>query len=889
MSNPVNCFFAYSAMPDALSETLENSINEINRRGTGLVHIQGWKTLGVTGQIIINKICEAIELSALFICDLTNLSPNVLFELGYAIARNKRIWITLDTSYEDAKQNFERFYLISDIGYASYHNSYHLTNVFFQERPFDNLEETIYRNVIKSSNPIVAQQTSILYLKSRVDTEASNALSRLLDKYHLDLILDDPFENNSQTLSWYIQNIRKSFASIVHLIDEKRDSKLSQNQKYSFVSGMIYGFDKPLLMLAHAPFYPPVDYTDLLFVHDTAHKCLSAATRWLETFEGQLSIERQIIKDQRQTIEHKIALHNLYLGEDVAENEQRELSDYFVETALFLEALRSNQSVIYVGRKGSGKTANLYSIADYLKNDPRNHVCIIKPVAYELESVLKLLRLSISKAEHGFMIESLWKFLIYTELSLSVYTELIDKPVHYVRTPDEEEFITYIEENNNLIKTEFAVRLERAINNLCQIDISGSIEQQRTKVSEILHNNVLSRLHKLLGKVLISKEKACVLIDNLDKSWIRGSEINLLSDFLFGLLSVSRSISDQFHKQGITWKPVKVSLIIFLRSDIFSYIMKGARERDKLSYKRLEWIDPALLQQVIESRFRTSSDERLTSEKVWQIYFIDKVKGIPTKDYLTSRIIPRPRDMIYLCRSALNLAINRNHSKIESTDILDAEEEYSLYAFNSLEAETSAQLPYIEELLYEFAGVYKIVTRQQIETFIRKTSIDPNSSQDVIDLLTESSFLGFEIDRNNNFDFIYNEDKEEVIKALARKVSDESGGERYLINYPFHSFLEIKDILYLKYLINKSSFRINAFFDHAFCGIFQSRNHPSPITWRSATNLTPLPPDSNPSSTGQTPSCMHHGLSSSRNPECKYSRISAPYPFPNQHRTPPTP
>ncbi len=112
-----------------------------------MVNAQGWRTLGVTGKLIIHEVCSAIDNCELFICDLTWISPNVLFELGYAIAKNKQIWVTLDSSFEDSKSNYDRLNLLSSIGYASYQNSIHLANLFFQEEPYKDLKSTIYSRV----------------------------------------------------------------------------------------------------------------------------------------------------------------------------------------------------------------------------------------------------------------------------------------------------------------------------------------------------------------------------------------------------------------------------------------------------------------------------------------------------------------------------------------------------------------------------------------------------------------------------------------------------------------------------------------------------------------------------------------------------------------------
>jgi len=390
------------------------------------------------------------------------------------------------------------------------------------------------------------------------------------------------------------------------------------------------------------------------------------------------------------------------------------------------------------------------------------------------------------------MLESLWKFLIYTELAKSVFIE-IEKNIHRGQSEGEIKFARYVSEHEDLIVPDFAVRMEHAINRLCDINTTDSLEKQETKVSEILHTAILGHLRELLGVVLEEKEKVFVLIDNLDKSWIRGSDIRLLSDFLFALLSVSRIVTEEYNKVRARRKPVRLSLIVFLRSDIFSYIMKVARERDKLVYRRLEWTDPALLQRVIEERFRESLHRELLPEQVWQKYFTEKVGETLAKDYIVQQIVPRPRDMIYFCRASLAHAVNRGHQRIEVADIREAEKEYSQYAFNSLEAETSAQLEHLEELLYEFVRASSIVAREQIEQFCNKALIVPNQVQPAIDLLCESTFLGLETEKDH-FEFIYDENRAEVIRILARKVAESTANERYLINIPYRSYLEIKQL-----------------------------------------------------------------------------------------------
>ena len=122
--------------------------------------------------------------------------------------------------------------------------------------------------------------------------------------------------------------------------------------------------------------------------------------------------------------------------------------------------------------------------------------------------------------------ESLWKFLIYTELARSVASELDLKPVHYKRSEEENELGEWVERHAELITSDFTVRLEHAVRELCQIDTSGPRGEQRARVSEILHTSLLAELRTALGKVLERKQRVVILVDNLDKAWTRRDRLD---------------------------------------------------------------------------------------------------------------------------------------------------------------------------------------------------------------------------------------------------------------------------------------------------------------------------------------------------------------------------
>ncbi len=791
MAGKVSCFVAYPSKPLSLSETIEKAIEEIEKGQAVLVH--SWKSTAVIGKFIVMAICKAIDERDVFICDLTSLNHNVLFELGYAIAKKKRIWILLDQSLEKSKADYEKFKLLTTVGYSAYSNHREIVEAFYEEEPYADLESTIYRDAIKS---VIKPREipTLLYLKSGIETEASINLSRRVYRTKIPVIIDDPSEVRIQTLSWYSQEAYNAFAVIAHFLSPQHSGWGLHNAKNSFVSGLAYGFGKHLLMLAHEPYESPIDYRELLSTHETGAECKRIASAWLDTIECEFSKHTVDAKKYGEELRAHSELQSISIGDYISENEPQDLLDYFIKTASYEEALVSKRSIL-VGRKGSGKTAILYKLADDLRSDVRNHICLIKPVAYEIEGILRMLRQTLPESEKGYLVESFWKFLIYTELARSVYEEMQSKPLYYQWDDAESELLDFLEKNEPIITPEFSIRLESIVSKLQDLSELESGGKQRSRISELLHNQLIAKLRSMLGRVLRTRNKVAILVDNLDKAWKPREELGTLCDLLLGLLGVSQRIVQDFERSDDRREAVNLSMTIFLRSDIFAQVIKYARERDKISYSRIAWDDPETLLRVLEERFMVSSPGINSPDEVWSRYFCASVKGISTRSYLTKHILPRPRDLIYLSKAAIAQAVNRRHTKVEEEDIIEAQNKYSQYAVDSLVVENSIQVEALETLLYEFVGAEEIINHNDILEMIKVCEIHERKSDEVVDLLCDMAFLGRETGRGK-FEFQYNEDNKVKLHVMARKTAQAraDGVERFRINQAFHPYLEITPV-----------------------------------------------------------------------------------------------
>ena len=240
----------------------------------------------------MQEICTEIDAADLFCADLTGINPNVMFELGYAIARNKRIWLILDPTLTESRNEFNQLRLLTTIGYAEYINSENIVKSFYKDWPHGDLHETILEKSIKP-NLSVNEDQIILYLKSKHDTEASNRLTKRIQTTKIRLIIDDPRESGVQALSWYGQKTYSSIGVFCHFTSPAREGARLHNARYALVSGLAYGFGKPLLMLTEGDYLAPVDYRDLLKCYGTATEGLRKFDEWLNPIEQSYGQQRR--------------------------------------------------------------------------------------------------------------------------------------------------------------------------------------------------------------------------------------------------------------------------------------------------------------------------------------------------------------------------------------------------------------------------------------------------------------------------------------------------------------------------------------------------------------------------------------------------------------------
>jgi Cdc6-like AAA superfamily ATPase len=541
-----------------------------------------------------------------------------------------------------------------------------------------------------------------------------------------------------------------------------------------------------LLLLIECEPLGPADYRDLLFSYKKAKDAISR----IETFLGPIlhekkQTERYQYQEQRKKRDVE-ELAMLRIGEPIAEHEEDGLIESaFIETAAYHAALNSSQNV-FVGRKGVGKTANFKKLSKVLAQDKRNLVCEIKPLSYELEALLAVAKRFELISKKGFLFESLWKFLIYSEIAKQV-AQAIEARVSGEIFANETKLMKLLADNSALLSLDFAARLDTLSKSLLDSSLEDSQAPDATfAVSELLHSGIIKELVDSLSQALNNKNRIVVLIDNLDKAWDKSENTRFLSYFFLGLLSALRRIANDFKNRPMGKDVIQLSLCLFVRTDIFDIVLEQAREPDKIQHQRLSWDDRDRLRMLADYRLVAAAgagEINIQPEKIWKRFFATTISGKELFDYIFSVILMRPRDLLFFLRSAISAAVSRRHDLVREDDFLRAEDDYSNFAFQSMLVELRDKLPEIEEILAEFMGSYAVLTELDIRESILKddsrSELDFNS---IIAGLTLSSFFEIEVPTKG---FVGVSDERDYLR-LYRAASNLSARDKMPIRFRIH-------------------------------------------------------------------------------------------------------
>ena len=295
--------------------------------------------------------------------------------------------------------------------------------------------------------------------------------------------------------------------------------------------------------------------------------------------------------------------------------------------------------------------------------------------------------------------QSIWNYVITTEM-LKALAEKTDRLYH---SPDDvsRNNLRYIydSEYDNL-SLDFGSRAVFALEKVLPSDHEMTFEERRLSAEEALRSLRDYALNTRLRNFARDEGITFFIVaDDLDKHWRVNTTQSI--HLLLGLIEEVAKMKRFFGSY--------LKVVLFLREDIYDVLARYDDDFSKRDILRMVWT-PSSLHHLIAARLsarikKHNNEGNQNDEEVWSAIFPEQVKNMAAAEYILTRSLPRPREVLNFCQAAIDHAQRNGHSYVTEQDILDGEKSYSEELIYSVSSEFRGQYPDLEEVLLEFFNV----------------------------------------------------------------------------------------------------------------------------------------------------------------------------------------
>ena len=782
---PSDMFFAYAAEPQRRVDAIHGAIERIQDGSAIGCNIMDWTDLPIEGRTIFCTICEAVRNTSCVAADVTGLNFNVLFELGFAIGSGKAIWPLVESS-EDNRQ-YKAFDTLTTVGHSRYTNSKSIATKISKKKPWTRRAHLPTPSLMASKPTRAARQ--ILYLKSPTDDEASLRVEEMLENSVLNVITDDPSEVAFQPISWYLNRLDTCFAVLIELGGQTGIQGSLHIAKCALVAGVSLACGRRLLMLGEDVDRGPIDYRDLLKSYKNATAAAAITSQWLEPLPGEIQELEEIARADITSAPNQSVplIKKIQVGDYVAENELSDLAEYFVETSEFEEAL-SGMFKIFVGRKGTGKSAVTHMAADRIRENKNNLVRVVAPKGYELTQILKIVSEFDLSARNRF-VEGLWKYILSTEALIAIWDDLKDKPIHASWSEAEVRVRDQVSELSDVMNLSFASRIIQALQNQREsVDENGQVSE--SAILGRLQSRDLQSLRDVICGYLGSEQRELtLLLDDMVPGWESAEQRAELSALLLSMVNSSRDLWRDWEYRMAQAGCRAPSVLLFLRSDIFASMLQESDEPDKIDHRPVYWEDAESLLDLLNMRIEASLSEDIDGVLNWNDLLEPEFSYDAMKQLIEGSILGRPRDIIYYFGRVFFNANRRRAARLAKRDFDAALRDYSEYALQALSAEWSPHVPDIGDSLLEFWGGTQNITDDELRTRLISSGVASSDVEGAVRFLVEAQFLGLAIDEHNYKFASTPTDSAIMMRQTGRFIHNRGGQRKFRIHRAFQQSL----------------------------------------------------------------------------------------------------
>jgi len=177
-------FFIYPSAPAQIAATIETAAQDLSSLGS-IGTFKTWKQLHIGGKTIFCEICKAMRQGSCIVADVTTLSFNLMFEIGFSIGLQLPVIPIRDSTYIRDKREFDELGIFDTLGYVDFQNSAELK---------DSLQKQLPGKHLSAPPTKIFQEQPLYIIKGRIETEGAVRMMSLFKKSALRFRTYDPDE-----------------------------------------------------------------------------------------------------------------------------------------------------------------------------------------------------------------------------------------------------------------------------------------------------------------------------------------------------------------------------------------------------------------------------------------------------------------------------------------------------------------------------------------------------------------------------------------------------------------------------------------------------------------------------------------------------------------------
>ncbi|HHK8230816.1 TPA: ATP-binding protein [Serratia marcescens] len=399
------------------------------------------------------------------------------------------------------------------------------------------------------------------------------------------------------------------------------------------------------------------------------------------------------------------------LGDTTAENDNKMLSDAFIETADFRTLIESDDRTIVVGRRGTGKSALFYQLNKHWESDKKILILKFSPEDTQIigfRSILKPFSYSFNLARAATRL--LWKYSLLMEMAsyISSHYKLSSKI-----------------SNDPILREHIKAwkSVKGDVLRKCRVIASEHLDANNPEASigDLQSNLDISIIEDKIIKILDSSDRRVViLMDRLDEGYEPDSiGIGIIAGLAYASIEINK-------------KSDKVRPIVFLRDNIFRALSKEDPDYSRNiegQVIRLHWEWAQLLILATKRMKIAFNVEIEKDQRVWDRCTAGELQGREGFKRCLQFTLYRPRDLLSLLNEAFFHAFRNGRKHSITEDLEYAAKSISIARLEDLWKEYQKIFPSIQL----FTNTFKNEEPEQTVSFATKKIDSCMSSIDAQD------------------------------------------------------------------------------------------------------------------------------------------------------------